>query len=95
MGSLKWKPADDDRWVVFYFVQKPFYEGTHAAFNWFEQRRYPNLLEEETAAKFIEVTHEQYRREVGEYFGSGIEAFSPTSLPCSARTSQTSRPSSR
>ncbi|RED51972.1 glycosyl hydrolase [Cohnella phaseoli] len=74
-GSLKWKPADDESWVVFYFVQKPFYEGTHAAFNWFEQRRYPNLLEEETAAKFVEVTHEQYRREVGEYFGSGIEAF--------------------
>lgn len=74
-GNLSWKAPDDEDWVVFYFVQKPFYEGTHAVFNWFEQRRYPNLLEKEATEKFIELTHEQYRREVGEYFGKGIEAF--------------------
>jgi len=74
-GNLNWKAPEGEEWTVFYFVQKPFYEGTHAVFNWFEQRRYPNLLEKEATEKFIEVTHEQYRREVGEYFGKGIEAF--------------------
>jgi hypothetical protein len=73
-GNLVWN-APEGMWVVFYFVQKPFYEGTHAVFNWFEQRRYPNLLEKDATLKFIEVTHEQYRQHVGDYFGKGIEAF--------------------
>ncbi|MFD0715797.1 glycosyl hydrolase [Paenibacillus sp. GCM10027626] len=73
-GNLKWK-APDGEWVVFYFVQKPFYEGTHAVNNWYEQRRYINLLEKEATEKFIDVTHRQYFERLGSYFGKGIEAF--------------------
>lgn len=72
--ALNWQ-APEGQWVVFYFVEKPFYEGTHAVANWFQQRRYPNLLEKDTATTFIEKTHEQYREHLGDYFGNGIEAF--------------------
>ncbi|RED51979.1 glycosyl hydrolase [Cohnella phaseoli] len=73
-GSLNWSAPAGDR-VVFYMVQKPFYEGSHAANNWFEQRRYVNLLEKEAAETFVDWTHEQYFERLGSYFGNGIEAF--------------------
>ncbi|MFC3802759.1 glycosyl hydrolase [Cohnella sp. GCM10012308] len=74
-GNLNWQAPASDRWVVFYFVQKPFYEGTHAVNNWFEQRRYINLLEKDATEAFIDVTHKQYYERLGAYFGKGIEAF--------------------
>ncbi|MBB6671241.1 glycosyl hydrolase [Cohnella nanjingensis] len=74
-GNLTWQAPASGRWVVFYFVQKPFYEGTHAVNNWFEQRRYINLLEKDATEAFIDVTHRQYFERLGPYFGKGIEAF--------------------
>jgi len=73
-GNLSWD-VPDGKWIVYYFVQKPFYEGTHAVNNWYEQRRYINLLEKEAADTFINVTHKQYYERLKEYFGKGIEAF--------------------
>lgn len=73
-GNLQWT-VPDGQWVVFYFVQKPFYEGTHAVNNWYEQRRYINVLERAAAEKFIELTHQRYYEHLGDYFGNGIEAF--------------------
>ncbi|MDG0813804.1 hypothetical protein [Cohnella rhizosphaerae] len=74
-GNLNWQAPASGSWVVFYFVQKPFYEGTHAVNNWFEQRRYINLLEKDATEAFIDVTHKQYYERLGSYFGKGIEAF--------------------
>lgn len=75
-GNLKWSaPKGKGNWKVQYFVQKPFYENTHATHNWFEQRKMVNLLEKKATADFIKVTHEQYKHHVGDYFGKGIEAF--------------------
>lgn len=74
-GNLTWQAPSSGRWVVFYFVQKPFYEGTHAVNNWFEQRRYINLLEKDATEAFIDTTHKQYYERLGPYFGKGIEAF--------------------
>ena len=73
-GNLSWNAPAGQR-VVFYMVRKPFYEGTHAANNWFEQRRYVNLLEKEAADAFVDWTHRQYEERLGSYFGNGIEAF--------------------
>ena len=73
-GNLQWK-APAGKWRVYYFVQKPFYEGTHAAFNWVEKRRYINLLEKQSTETFIRLTHNEYFKHLGQYFGKGIEAF--------------------
>jgi inosine-uridine nucleoside N-ribohydrolase len=73
-GNLQWK-APVGEWIVYYFVQKPFYEGTHAAFNWVEKRRYINLLEKQATEYFIKITHQEYYKHLGKYFGEGIEAF--------------------
>lgn len=75
-GNLNWSaPKGKGNWKVQYFVQKAFYENTHATHNWFEQRKMVNLLEKKATADFIKVTHEQYKHHVGNYFGKGIEAF--------------------
>lgn len=73
-GNLSWN-VPKGSWKVKYFVQKPFYENTHATHNWFEQRKMVNLLEKKATADFIKVTHEKYKQYVGDYFGKGIEAF--------------------
>lgn len=73
-GNLRWK-APEGKWMVFYFVQKPFYESTHATHNWFEKRRYINIMEKKATDYFIEITHREYYKYVGRYFGKGIEAF--------------------
>lgn len=38
----------------------PLFEGTHATANFYEQRRYINILDPDAVKTFIEVTHEQY-----------------------------------
>lgn len=73
-GHLRWK-SPDNGWTVYYFAAKPFYENTHATNNWFAMRRMVNMLEPATGNAFIEATHEKYKKNVGNYFGRGIEAF--------------------
>jgi len=73
-GNLRWN-APLGNWKVYYFVQKPFYEGTHAAYNWTEKRRYINLFEKQAAETYIRLTHHEYFKYLGQYFGKGIEAF--------------------
>lgn len=40
--------------------------------SWFNNRSYLDTLSEEAVGKFIEVTHEKYRQEVGEHFGKTV-----------------------
>ncbi|MFV0399904.1 MAG: hypothetical protein ACK5LX_04695 [Oscillospiraceae bacterium] len=72
-GSFRWTVDRDC--LVCYIVEKPLFEGTHAANNYCALRRYINLLDKDAVERFMEVTHLQYKREVGEYFGGRIEAF--------------------
>jgi hypothetical protein len=51
------------------------YEGSHAARNYGEKRRYTNLLDSEAVARFITVTHERYARELPADILAHIEAF--------------------
>lgn len=72
--DLKWK-ATEGKWFVCYIVTKPLFEGTHAARNYTEIKRYVNLLDKMAVKRFIEVTYEAYNSRVGKYFGNYIEAF--------------------
>ena len=56
------------------FTVRPAYEFTHASNNYAAYRRYPNLLDAAACRCFIEKTHEEYRRRVGQHFGKTIVA---------------------
>lgn len=74
-GNLAWTaPASGSHFVITQYA-KNFYEGTHAVNNWAVLRRAISVLREEPVKKFIEVTHEGYKKRLGEYFGGAIEAF--------------------
>ncbi len=45
---------------------------THFEIPWYNNQTYLDTMNKEAVAKFIEVTHEAYRREVGEEFGKQI-----------------------
>jgi hypothetical protein len=43
----------------------PLYESTHATENFYQKRRYINILDPRATAAFIEATHEEYARQLG------------------------------
>jgi hypothetical protein len=71
---LRWT-APEGHWRLMAFVQQSLYEGTHGQLNLFKPQPYINLLEPRAAARFIELTHEAYRRHVGDFFGAPVQAF--------------------
>lgn len=76
--SLRWSPprgAGDTIWRVMAFVQQPLYEGTHGKTNFYAKRPLVNLLDRRATARFIELTHEEYARRVGDFFGETVQAF--------------------
>lgn len=44
----------------------PLYEGTHATENFYQKRHYINILDTGATKTFIEVTHEEYARRLGD-----------------------------
>ncbi|MDR3417121.1 MAG: glycosyl hydrolase, partial [Nevskia sp.] len=56
-------------WRVFAFTTGPISECTHADFLNIE---YPNLLDGSAVRRFIDVTHETYYREAGDWFGTTL-----------------------
>jgi hypothetical protein len=66
-------------WVLYAFIERFVREGTHAhivgpTFGW-EQGLYPNLLDRDAVAKFIEITHDAYARRLGPDRMKRVEAF--------------------
>ena len=57
------------------FAIRPAYEFTHASNNYAASRRYPNQLDPEATNRFLTVTHEQYRKRLGNELFAKIEAF--------------------
>ncbi len=57
------------------FAVRPAYEYTHASNNYAAARRYPNPLDAAATKRFIDVTHEQYRKHLGDELFGQIEAF--------------------
>ncbi len=57
------------------FVVRPAYEFTHASNNYAAARRYINLIDDRAVRRFIEVTHQAYRKRLGAEIGSTVHAF--------------------
>lgn len=73
-GGLNW-PAPEKGWLAVCIYSKNFFEGTHAAFNWAEVKRYIDILRPEPVKKFIDLTYQKYYDHAGKYFGKGVDAF--------------------
>ena len=69
---------------VAHIISKRLYEGTHAAHNYDDARRYPDLMNKGAAAEFISNTYEAYKELLGEYFGNTIEAIFTDEPSCMA-----------
>ncbi len=75
---LRWSlplGAGNTIWRVMAFVQQPLYEGTHGQTNFYDKRPLANLLDRRATTRFIELTHEEYARRVGDFFGETVQAF--------------------
>ncbi len=57
------------------FTVRKSYEFTHASNSYSEARRYPNPLNRKAIDTFLAVTHDRYRRELGDELYRYVEAF--------------------
>ncbi|NIA15865.1 MAG: hypothetical protein GWP08_17515, partial [Nitrospiraceae bacterium] len=67
-GALSWN-APSGHWRVMAITESSLYEGTHAAVSLAYKDPYINLLMPEPTARFIEVTHDQYAKRLGDDLG--------------------------
>jgi hypothetical protein len=65
---LAWT-APEGRWRVLTVTDTNLYAGTHAEGNLWQKLPYPNLLDAAPTARFLEVTHDRYARELGSDLG--------------------------
>lgn len=69
--QLTWTPPAG-RWHVFAITLDHLYEGTHAALNLADHIPYPNLLDPQPTAKFLELTHDAYAKHLGTNLGQSF-----------------------
>jgi hypothetical protein len=67
-GKIVWTPPEGT-WRVFAITNGRLYEGTHAAVSLCDKLPYVNLVLQEPTARFIEVTHGEYARRLGDDLG--------------------------
>ncbi len=67
-GRVSWT-APEGRWKILAITESPLYEGTHADGNLWQKMPYPNLLEAAPTARFLELTHGRYAKELGPDLG--------------------------
>lgn len=72
-GRLLWE-APAGSWHIMGIAKSRLHEGTHAAGNLSDSNPYPNLLMPEPTARFIELTHEQYAKRLGNDLGKWFMA---------------------
>ena len=72
-GNLCWD-APQGKWHLWCFFLRPLYEGSrrHAAGR--ATRRYPNVADKATIARFLEVTYGPYERVLGDRLKNKVEA---------------------
>jgi len=68
--ALVYDPTQKDSFAV-----RPAYEFTHASNNYAAARRYPNPLHPVATQRFLEVTHDAYRKHLGDELFGQVEAF--------------------
>ncbi|HID57236.1 TPA: hypothetical protein EYP37_11950 [Candidatus Poribacteria bacterium] len=71
MGELE---VGAGKWCVAAIAEKTMFEGTHCTANVYKRRRYINILDRRAVARFIELTHQEYKRRFPDKLGSSIEA---------------------
>ncbi len=67
-GKLSWQ-APPGHWQVMAITESRLFDGTHASMSLSEHIPYPNLLEPEPTARFLELTHGAYARHLGQNLG--------------------------
>jgi hypothetical protein len=67
-GKLSWQPPSG-RWRVMAITEGRLFEGTHASMSLSEHIPYPNLLQPEPIAQFLEITHQAYAQHLGNNLG--------------------------
>lgn len=67
-NRLDWTAPEGD-WHVFVFTESVLYEGTHAALSLARKFPYINLLPPEPTERFIEITHQEYAKRLGDDLG--------------------------
>ena len=72
-GELSWT-APEGRWYVMAIAKDFLHKGTHADGNLSDADPYPNLLMPEPTARFIEVTHGEYAKRLGDDLGQWFVA---------------------
>ena len=72
-GKLAWV-APEGEWHVFAITEDSLYEGTHAAHSLADKLAYVNLLMPEPTEKFIDVTHAEYVKRMGDDLGEHFVA---------------------
>ena len=75
-GNLKmYTPEGDENYDLVLLTVRRLFEGTHATHNECEIRNYVSMSDVKATEKFLEVTHENYYKYLGEHFGKGVRAF--------------------
>ncbi len=72
-GKLTWQPPAG-AWHAFVFTEGRLYDGTHAAVSLCYKLPYINLVPPEPTARFIELTHGEYARRLGDDLGKHFVA---------------------
>lgn len=67
-GVLSWPPPPG-RWRALAITESPLFDGTHVSVSLGDHIPYPNLLQREPTARFIEVTHHRYAQHLGDDLG--------------------------
>jgi hypothetical protein len=71
--KFSWTPTpaaeNSNQWHVIVMTEARLFEGTHASMSLSEHIPYPNLLQPEPTARFIELTHQRYADCLGKDLG--------------------------
>lgn len=75
-GNLKiFTPKSVENYKLVILTVRRLFEGTHATNNECEIRNYISMADKDATKEFLRITHENYYKYIGEYFGKGIKAF--------------------
>ena len=72
-GNLCWD-APQGKWHLWCFFMRPHYEGSRRWATGRATRRYPNVADKASIARFLEVTFEPYERILGDRLKNKVEA---------------------
>ena len=64
----------EGRYTLLIMSIRRLFDGTHSTESWAEPRNYISLADKEATRAFIECTHENYKKRLGDEFGKGVLA---------------------